>query len=154
MIKKVLLTALVIMLALSLLTACSPKEYLTGAGFADIVERAGYTVDDFTDDFDGPDYAYIQAVAPDGSFIIDFFVAASVEETRDMYKEIKKELDSLGGVWRSRIQNNAANYNLYRGTNDGVYYVASRIENTLLYIETDAEYRKEVDEILEKLGYK
>ena len=156
--KLLIICALLFALAL---VGCADKEALSAAGFADLLEQAGYYVslEDLSDDFyaqqemQGMIY-YAVADEPDGKFSIEFVVFETPEQARAIFDEGIAEMNSRSGAWFGRIESNAANYNIYRGTNNSRYYVISRIGDTMLYVDTEDEHRDAVNEILETLGYR
>jgi hypothetical protein len=160
---------LIIFAMMFMMAACSDKTSLTIEEFVNLIEEAGYSVTavareaaeieelDRYFDFDtGNLTGYATAVndSIDIPIAIAFYVFSSAEKARGEFNENITNLKSRTGAWRSRVENNAANYNIYRGINDGVYFTYARIGNTLLVIAAEEELKAEVDQILEKLGYR
>ena len=155
MLKRVLLIGLALVLALSLLIGCNPRKALTAAEFTNLVEKAGYRIYNVTETFETENIkAAIQAVEPEDRFAIEFYVFATSEMAITMFNEIRNGLNAPSGTWYSKVEVNAANYNIYRGTFNGVFYATARIDNTLLYVETEDTNKAAVDEMLKTLGYR
>jgi hypothetical protein len=149
--KKVLLIALSLVF-ISLIVSCSSRIPLTASEVVGILEQSDYYI--ANTGLNDTGIKFIEALDPEDKFIIWFSEYDSAEQARTAFNEIRNDFNSVRGSWSSRVENNTANYNIYRVTTNGIYYVASRIDNTLLYIVTEEENRSAVDEILETLGYK
>ena len=157
MIKKVLLLTLAALLALSMLTSCGAKEKLTADELVEqLINEAGYKIfSDTRDDPSADGSVYVSLLAPHDDYFINFYEFPTNERASEAFDRAKVQLGTVSGAWRSKTEVNANNHNIYKGINNGYYYVYSRIENTLLEVMyAEEKYKSEVDEILEKLGYK
>jgi len=147
-------TAVILTLALAtVLVACSPKTSLTAQEFSDRLEQAGYavTVDEAMTD---PSYSMsATAVDPDGRFTIEFYTLDSSESARHAFDLVRNDIRARTGTWYSRVETNASNFNVYRGTNDGAYFFISRVDSTFVYVETASGNRDAVNEAMRLLGY-
>lgn len=150
MLKKALVGIFTLVLVFAL-AACSAKTSLTETEFSDSIEEAGYTVVDGTSRFEEDVTAAMQAVDPDEKFTIEFYVFSSSDKASTSFAGIKDHLSKLKGTW------NTSNYGAYstcRGSNNGTYYATTRINDTVIYIETEDTNKDAVEEILKTLGYR
>ena len=151
--KKIFLLTIVLVMAL-MLVACSPKTALTEAEFSGRMEQAGYSVEGenyFDDQFEVTSAA--RAVAPEDKFTIDFAVFPSDEQARTAHGKFKEGFKALIVGASSNVETNVSNFNTYRARNNGMYYVSSRIDSTLLCIVTEDGNTDAVNEALKTLGY-
>ena len=65
---------------------------------------------------------------------------------KDVFEKIK-------GNTAAETSVNLKNYSVYTLSTDSKYRVLSRIDNTVVYINVDKQYKDEVKGILEELGY-
>ena len=142
-----------LILALCLLVGCSAKTPLTAEEFTDLMEQAGYQIYDGSVENQGV-MVFLPAVDPDDRFDIEFYVFYSSETAEYAFDGIKAGLKSQNGVWYMTTDIAAANYSRYSGTQNDIYYIVSRIDNTIIYVMTEAENKNEVNETLKTLGYR
>jgi len=95
----------------------------------------------------------VVALNPEGSAIA-FYVFSSSEEAHAELEKTQSNLTSLvEDVFDLRIENSGDNYDTFRASHSGVYYVLSRIDNTLIAVTTEDKNKNAVDELLKTLGY-
>lgn len=148
--KRILLIVIAVFaLALSLLlVSCGKKTALTAAEFTELVEKAEYSLAGEATRFNDGVTASIEAISADGAFAVEFYVFSSTDKAHDTSAEIDNKLKSLGGTGVLHSTNI-----YYRGTNSGTFHFASRVDNTLIYVETEAKNRDAASKILKTLGY-
>lgn len=154
--KKLSAFALVVVILCSMfcLTGCSEKTSITAEDFRVLMEANGHTVMDATEqfsDYDEITQVYI-AVLGEGDHQIEFYELDTAESAQRLYagnKVIFEESSASG----SHTSASAANYNSFRMTADGYYKVLSRIDNTMIYVNSPEEYKSEIKTILEEIGY-
>jgi hypothetical protein len=71
---------------------------------------------------------------------------ASFNSNKSDFEQMKNSGSSTGEV-------NIGNHNYYGLTTDEGYYVVSRVDNTMIYVNSSAEYKDEIKEVLKVLGY-
>lgn len=150
--KKV--ATLLLLLTLVLATAAcggDPRTPLTANAFVSKMEDAGFLVVDAADQFEE---GLVEAVhlAVGENFQIEFYVVPTVDQAKRAFEENKSDFEALsgGGVTKSV---SAKNYSYYTKTTSDAYYVVSRTDNTFIYVAAEAEYKKEISDIIENLGY-
>jgi len=115
------------------------------------MEDAGFEVFDMTEETQGEVAAW--KLATGDQFEIEFYVFETDQQARQAYNQIKRHIEDGAGNVRSHSEVNLANYGRFRMTSGGMFSVVSRIEHTLVFVNTDADNRDDVDAILERLGY-
>ena len=131
-----------------------PQTAITAEAFMQTAKAENFAVSDMTDEIDTQGVAASVLVAYGENYNIEFYVTADEENGESMFYHSKKLLDDEHPF--KAISSEAAfkQYNYYAFTADGGFYMISRIGNTMIRCEADQEYRKEIIEIAEKLGYK
>lgn len=137
-------------------TGCgNNRSAISSEQFCSIVESNGFTVADSKEQFAEFDYilnSYV-ALSGDNAFKIEFYNTVDEESARNIFEGNKADTEKLktnGAVTTSKQINN---YGKYRQSCDGQYWVLAYIDNTFLYAHTDKQYKDNVDEIFEMLGY-
>lgn len=150
--KKLSLVLLITILCLTL-SACGSKEPLTSEKFTEIMESNDFTVVDSTLFVQETVTAETVLTALCDDYQIDFYVLDCDDTSKDFFT-LNKEAFSSEENFGDHIEINGINYNYFEMTNDTGFRLVSRIENTVLYCYTDAEYKSEVLEIAKELSYR
>ncbi len=150
--KKFALIILVTILCLSL-TACSSKEPLSTDNFKEIMESNDFTVADSTLFVQETVTAKTVLTALGENYEIDFYELDCVDTAKNFFTLNKDAFLSEENL-KNYTELNGSNFNYFELTNDTGFRLVSRIENTVLYCYTDAEYRDDVLKIVKELGYK
>lgn len=149
--KKLLCLCLVI-LSLTMTACMQSRTPLTAEKFADKMEAAGYEIVDATGQFADGVVEVVYLAMTDG-YQIEFYVVPSIDQAKNAYSTNKADFEALKSGSYSEKSVSVNNYSYYKLTSAGGYYVISQIDNTFIYIDADAEYKAEINEILEQLGY-
>jgi len=139
--------------SLVILAACNPKEVLTAQEFTVRMEAAGYEVEDVTSWLSVDHEISTVIVAGTEDIIIEFFVFATDAAARRSFTTIQRYIEDGAGRTRSTRSQNVANYDRFQQTSDGRFEAVTRVENTILTIETTTEHRDAALAVLEVLGY-
>jgi len=151
--KRIICALLLLALVLSL-AACSPREVISAEEFTARMTEAGYTVHDFSDFMDDTDFGIEAFLVADAEvFEVEFMVFETAESARSMYNQIRQEMDESRGRTASTRETNVANFNRFSMTTDGRFEAVTRVENTVLAVGTDAEFRDDVNAIFDLMGY-
>lgn len=131
------------------------KDPITVSKFESIMEDADFEVVSAKDQFEN--YDEIEdvkiAIQEDGDYQIEFYVIDN-ESNADKFFESNKEIfEKNSGSKETRVQTSFKNGELFKLTVNDEYMVLSRIEDTVIYLKVDSEYKDSVDSILKKLGY-
>ena len=155
--KIVLLISLILVIAAAVVffvVIDKEKESITAWEFYDEMEDEGYVLVDITEQYAayGINEAYL-AAKPDGSYQIEFYVLASESKAISMFESNKDYFQDRAGSKRVTSSYGFGNYDIYSLTSEGDFMYLCRIDNTLLYIDVDDSYKKEVKEIIDELDY-
>ena len=155
--KIVLLISLMLVVAAAvvlLVVVDREKEVLTAQEFYNEMDDEGYEMVDVTVQYaiHGIDKAYL-AVEEGNAYQIEFYELASVSKAESMFKINKEYFMDQAGSKRVTSSYGFGNYNVYSLTSNGSFMYLCRVDNTLLYIDVDDSYKKEVQEIIDELGY-
>jgi hypothetical protein len=145
-----------LILALSVLfslTACQKKTALTADEFTEAMEDAGYVVMDVTDSVDtnGVDVTVLYAENED--LEVFFYVFEKSRDVGQTMENIKDMCDDMNGI-KSSSSVNLGNFSKFTCTAGEDLFVASSIDETMIFIETTKEQKDLVNDLLESLGYK
>ena len=136
-----------------IITACSPRDPLTAEEFVLRMEAEGYDVQDATMFLqDIPGLEAIIIVDSDDIYI-EFSLWDTEADARRAFTGARRDFEDASGRTRSYRSQDMANFNRFQQTTDGRFEAVTRVENTVLIIETTAEHRNLADAVLEALGY-
>ena len=131
----------------------APREAISAEVFTAIMTNEGHAVGDYTYRHYDSFGIEIIRIAKVGDFNVEFYVFESSESARFLYAQLQQALiDSSGSAASSRSINNVS-FNRFTQATEGRFEVLSRIENTLIAIDTTIENRTDVETILSILGY-
>lgn len=144
-----------ILLGLFILFSSLNKEKiaLTSDEFVNTFQSKGYEIVNITDQYS--DYAYIQNayIAHNGKYKIEFYNIENSDYATSFFNYNKTLFEESKGSVNSSSSANMNNYSKYTLDTNGKYKVVSRIDNTVIYINADNEFKKEIKEILDEIDY-
>jgi len=152
--KKILL-GFVFFAILFSITGCEDKKSITVLEFQEKAQEKGYIVQDVKSQFANIDYilnAYI-AGKSDYTYQIEFYELDTVENAIEFYQNNKKIFEDSKASTSSSSSVSLKNYSKYSLTTDGKYKVISRIDNTVIYLNVEQQYKNEVKDFLDSIGY-
>ena len=130
------------------------KESITAREFKNIMEDKGYTIVNAKEQFAEMDYIEKVYLALEyEEYQIEFYETSDDAGAIYLYNynkalaEGQKKGTSVGTTLQGK------NYSEYTLTMDGKYKYISRINNTMVYLNVEEEYKDEVKEIIKELGY-
>lgn len=139
------------------IAGCSmDKTPVSADTFEEKMEDAGLTVNDQTseapEDFGTSD---VKVAFEEGKYQIEYYDFENEEDAESLYNFVQGELEdtyenSNGTVKTSKKIGNYASYKL---SADDIYFEISRIGDTLVYSTATSEYKNQVKELVEDLGY-
>ena len=151
--KKVLLVVLLV-LGVFMITGCGKKTPLQPNDFVDLIEQNNYKTTNVLEQFST--YAQIKNafIAQDSEmrYQIEYYELDTKENAKTFFEGNKKIFEQQSSI-KSHSSINLENYNKYSQSTEKVYSVISRIDNTVVYANVKIEYKKEVQDIIKKLGY-
>ena len=135
-------------------TACS-KKVITANDFKKIMDSKGYEVVDVTSQFasQGTMKKGYVALNKNHTYQVEFFELKDKETAESMFETNKKRFENKKGKSSVETNVNVGNYSKYTLSSGGRFKVITRVENTLLYLDVDKNYKDEVGKIIDKLGY-
>lgn len=159
--KKILFIVLGIILvvgiALSVLFVSlnKEKESMTPSEFKSVMKEKEFVVSDATSQFS--EYEYVEQVyiaAPSSyEYQIEFYELSDDDYAIRFYNNNKSIFESSKGSTSGETSVSMKNYSKYTLSTGGKFKVVSRIDDTVLYLDVDDEYKNEVEDLLKELGY-
>lgn len=162
--KKVLIILVIIFILLSIITisiiaviklANKELEPISGDKFNILMEEKGFETIDAMEEFGESNLAkavYI-AIDPDVKYRLEYYEFNDLEYTIDMFNQNKVIIESSKGRSSSESTVNGKNFNKYSLSTNNIYKSIVRVENTFVFIETDAEFKEDIKTLLKELGY-
>ena len=153
--KKIVTSVLVISVCVVLLASCSafgPKTAITMSTFDTKAEEAGFTVIDAANQFGEGEIESVHIAMAD-NYQIEFYIVPTEQQAIAAYNQNKANFELSKGSGSSNSETNIANYSKYTQTSAGMYSVISRIDNTFIYVNADANYKSEINDFLKAIGY-
>jgi len=131
------------------------KTSITASSFYTNMSQKGYSVQDASSQF--ADYNYIKqayiAASNDYSYQIEFYELLDDSYATSFYNNNKSIFESSKGNASAETSVGLKNYSKYTLSSNGKYMVVSRIDNTVVYVNVDDNYKDTVKAILDELGY-
>lgn len=131
------------------------KTSITASSFYTTMSQKGYSVQDANSQFSEYDYikqVYI-AASKDYSYQIEFYELLDDSYATSFYNNNKSIFESSKGNASTETSVGLKNYSKYTLSSNGKYMVVSRIDNTVIYVKVDDNYKDTVKAILDELGY-
>lgn len=147
----------VLFLALFVLVGCNlntNKKAITSDEFKEKMEKKGYTILDASSQFPQENIKKVSLAVEKGStYQIEFYELDSSKSAEDFYDTNKTnfEKSKKSGYVDSYVE--LGNNEKYTLKTNGTYKVLSRIDNTIIYLNVNEKYKKDVDGILKELDY-
>ncbi|MBP3799703.1 MAG: hypothetical protein ILA19_01850 [Bacilli bacterium] len=151
--KKITIFA-VLLCTIIVVTGCS-KKVITAENFKNTMDSKGYNVVDVTDQFasQGTMKKGYVALQKESKYQVEFFELETEVAAESMFETNKKRFEEMKGSSSAETSVDGSNYSKYTLSTGGKFKVVTRVENTLLYLDVDKEYKDEVGTIIDNLGY-
>ena len=153
--KKKILYVLTLMVVTLTLTGCGNKKAITIDEYKDIMSTNSFVLNNAKNRISVNSNIkdiYI-AANPKDNYQIEFYVLESVDTAKTFFSENKTRFSKEVGKNKIETKFKKGNSEKYTVTSLGQYRLVSRIENTVIYLDTRESNKKKVDEILKELGY-
>lgn len=153
-IKKILVSILFITCIFSL-TGCKNKTSLKSDEFKSRMEAKNFVVYDATSQMQSNNYIdkiYV-AVQKDSNYQIEYYQLKNDDNAISFFNNNKDIFQSSKSNKSSEKSKSVKNYSKYTLETNGNYKVISRIDNTAIYINADSKYKKDIDSVLNSIGY-
>ena len=130
------------------------KTPISANTFISTMESKGYTIINTTSQFSQyPNYVAESYIAKNQDYQIEFYELTNKENAINMYNTNKTKFESQKTDSSSYVTVNMSNYSTYSLTAGGKYKYLARIDNTLVYIDVDENYKDIVKDIMKEIGY-
>lgn|GEM_PF-4770699 len=152
--RKTILIVLLFVVCSVFLTACgSPREPMDMNVFRTVIESEGYTIKDMmyeSDEFDENIFSeYLSVFADDYSF--EFAVFTTEQYAINTFNGMRAQAEANRGSTRSYRTVNVSNHAMFEQTSDGMFWHIYRVDNTLLYVLADSDYRSHVRDLIDRI---
>ena len=154
-IKKIILS-LLLLPCVFMLSGCFTQKSITADQFKNIMEKNGYEVIESTDQYKEimkVKKSYI-ALYKNRKFQFELIEFDTIEEAIKIYEINKQKFEEKkSNVANMYINLDGKNFSKYRCISGGKYMALTRVNNTLMYVDVNQEYEKEVNKAIKKFGY-
>lgn len=149
--KKIIL--ILVMIAVMSFMGCEVNRMpLTTDEFITKMSDEGFTVEDVSTQF--------EEGAVEGVFIayneyyqIEFYIVPSDDQAKSAFIENKSAFENVETKTSSNGELNVGNYSSYNRTTDELFMMVSRTENTFVYVVAEKDYKDEIKDFIDMLGY-
>lgn len=152
---KRLMMGVLCFIVLFTITGCGNKTAITSDDFKSRMESSGYTVQDATSqmsEYDYIDQVYI-AISSDSTYQIEFYELSDSDYASSFFNNNKSTFENSKSSSATETSVSAGNNAKYTLTTNGKFKVVSRIDNTVIYLNVDEDYKSSVKDVLDDLGY-
>ena len=147
--KKLSLIAVLVLFALTL-TGCLNKSVKTTDDFVKLAEEKEMKITNAIDQFSYVDFIEEANVATADGWQVEFYVLSDVDEAEGMYETNVAKLKANSSTETSAEM---GNYDSYGLTTGGFYMYVARVENTLIYLDVEEEFKEDAKAFIEEFGY-
>ena len=149
--KKKAIVVLIILITI-FMTGCVTRESLKSNEFKAMIEKRGFTVlDKTTTKINQSIKKYYIATNKQQTYSIEYYELDSEMDAQGIYLKYKESMVATGAQVSTEM--NLGNSSKYADNFNGRYRVASRISNTLIWIDAKREYQEEIKALLKEIGY-
>lgn len=130
------------------------KTPISAESFNTIMGEKGYIMVDITNQYaEYGDYVLKGYLAQKSGYQIEFYELSSEENAIDAYNTNRSLFESQESNVSASYTISMNNYGTYSLTTKEEYKYLSRIDNTLIYVNVDKDYKDTVKDILKEIGY-
>ena len=153
--KRIFLGIVLSFIVLFTLTGCFKKTPITAEEFISKAEAYGLKAEDKTEQYAAEEKRIVKYVmaSNEKGWNVEFFELATVDDCRSLYDSGQQEMEEAKAAVSSSSTVNGSNNQKYSQTSNGYFYVISRIDKTLVYIETKAANKDDVKAFLKTINY-
>ncbi len=150
---RIIITISAVIMAVVLLCSCSSKMAKTAQEFTDFAENNGFTVSDITEETETNGLVKTMLLANCEDYQLEFSVLNDSDTAESVFYGNMDNLNSEVSVKTFTKQVESSNYNYYEFVSDDMFYVVSRVEDTMLLCVADKEFKDDILEDIKQLGY-
>lgn len=155
---KSLAGILMLLFSVVIFASCAQNKSITGYNFNKIATENGYGVQDVVSQVKQGGYdaftTYLTAVK--GNITCDFGILKTKEDAKTFYDEVVKGFTEGSAANEELKTNNVSvgNISTFTVEIEGMYLYFKKVENTIIYMVTKVEDKKEAMELMKAIGYK
>ena len=136
-----------------IICGCGRKYPLSPNQFQRIMDNNKYEITEVTDNYhyEGLNKAY---KASNKKYDINYYKLNTTEQAINFYEssQVNLNLNKINNKTKTDYSSN--HYSKYTLTSSDSYLILSRIDNTVIYSSVDKKYKKDINKIVKKIGYK
>lgn len=154
-IPLIAVTIIVTIVGIIFINLNKEKTSITASDFYTTMSQKEYNVQDSSNQFSEYNYvkqAYI-AGSKNNSYQIEFYELEDDSYATQFYNNNKSIFESSKGTNSVESNVELKNYSKYTLSSNGKYMIVSRIDNTVIYVNVDNNYKDAVNSLLKDLGY-
>ena len=136
------------------LTGCT-KTAVTTADFTALAQTKGYIVEDASSQFSAYDYIKeVTIVAPQSlDYQIEFYVLSDAAYAQSFFENNKTNFEMNKSGTYSDSSSSGKNYAVYKLNANDKYMFLERVDNTVVYVNTEKENKEAVEAFVKELKY-
>ena len=131
------------------------KEKINNNEFIKIAKRLGYETKNVTDEEGKQQDGMLKEAtsATKDDLKIEFYNFKTTKIAKGAFFSGEKLFSDIQNISYENNVKRGKNYSKFHAEDDKRYGIVSRIDNTLVLVDTTKNYKKEVQKIVEELGY-
>ena len=147
------LLLLIAMVTLAL-TGCT-KTAVTTADVKALAETKGFIVEDAVSQFSAYDYIKeVTIVAPQSlDYQIEFYVLSDAAYAQSFFEKNKANFEMNKSGTYTDSSSSGKNYAVYKLNANGKYMFLERVDNTVVYVDTEKQNKEAVEAFMKELNY-
>ena len=152
--KRKLLLVVLCFIMIFMVTGCGKKTVLSSDEFKAKASELGYTSKAAKDQFAKEDYIKEVTLAINSKgFQAEFYVFADKNSAVSVFNTNKTKFENSKEGKSLESSSSMANYSAYSLVSGGKYMHICRVEDTMLYVDVEEQYKDEVQKLIKELGY-
>jgi len=135
-----------------LLSACGMKSVLHEKEFKEFFKDKEYVIMDVDDKIESNNIINaIVSIKDDDSYKIEYYLFKDTSSAKVVYYNNRDAIkENFNGISKEIT---GKNYEKFSFSNDESFKVVERVEDTLIFINTEKKYKNEIERLLESMGY-
>ena len=152
--KKLKLFLVVVFVTLTI-TACGGNKAITSDEFKSKMESKNFTIYNTKSQFASYDQVKeaLLAYNEEKDYKIEFYILDTKDSAKIFYKTNKENFEEEKEGLATTTSVDLNNKNRYTQADSNTFKLISRIDNTVIYVNVNKEYKEDVSNILKELGY-
>ena len=140
----------IVLLVVLILTGCGAKKTaLNQKQITDKLYKLEFFVDDNTKLMEDSTMRTALS-AYNSKYQIEYYIFKDEKRAKEAFQDNKKYFDNNGKKGKEKTKEN---YSKYVQELSDTYNVLTRVDNTLLYISSNIEYKSDIKKVLKELNY-